>query len=299
MSGERKSYEAGKEHEGQRLDVFLSEQAGLSRSIIKKLQDSVTLNGNGAKLSAKVCEGDIAELSMLPAEPGEIKAENIPIDIIYEDEYIAVINKQAGMVVHPSSGEYSGTLVNALLYHLKGMNFYGEKERAGIVHRLDKDTSGLLVTAKSADIVERLQAQFKERSVEKVYRAIVRGIPKTASGMIDSPIGRHPVYRKKCCVREDGRDALSYYSVEEEGAEHSLLKVRIKTGRTHQIRVHLSSIGHPVCGDELYSKSYNKYECLMLASTMLSFNHPHSAQRMDFTVELPGHMKKLLNSSNF
>lgn len=295
----KKEFRVLKGEEGQRVDVFLGEKSGFSRSQIKKIADSIEVNGNLAKLSLKIKEGDV--ISFVVCEEvttGDIEPENIALDILYEDKHIIVVNKEAGVTVHPGGGVYKGTLVNALLYHAKDMRFFGDKSRAGIVHRLDKDTAGIIITAKSPKDVASIQEQFKDRSVEKIYHAIALGKMKEDFGKIEVPIGRHPKYRKKMCVREDGKPAYTKYKVLKRLSEGNLLEITILTGRTHQIRVHLSYIKHPVAGDEIYSKSASKYRGLMLVAKKISFNHPKTGEKLSFEANYPPHFEEFLRQNS-
>ncbi|MBW5409228.1 RluA family pseudouridine synthase, partial [Brachyspira hampsonii] len=224
--------------------------------------------------------------------------ENIDLDIIYEDKYLLVINKPAGMSVHCSPSEMSGTLVNALLYKIKDFDFVGNKERAGIIHRLDKDTSGLMIIGKNANIVSSIQEQFKNRSIKKIYHAIVIGVLKDNYLKINLPIGRHHTYRKKMTVRDDGKEALTHIKVLKRFNNHTLIEINLKTGRTHQIRVHSSYKGFPVAGDKIYSKSFNKYSGLMLAAKKIEFLHPITKEILDFEIDYPDYFTNFLYSEN-
>ena len=200
------------------------------------------------------------------------------------------------MSVHCSPSERHGTLVNALLYHIKDFNFVGDKSRAGIIHRLDKDTSGIMIVGKNADIVSAIQEQFKNRTIKKIYHAIVIGVLRENFYEINLPIGRHSVYRKKMTVREDGKKALSYIKVLNRFKKHTLIEVNIKTGRTHQIRVHCSYKGFPVAGDKIYSKSYSNYSNLMLIAKQIEFTHPISGEIMKFEVDYTDYFRDFLIS---
>ncbi len=259
---------------GERLDVFLSSRLGISRTKAKSMIDAglVNISGKIPKASKKVAKGDVISGVIPETQSEELKPENIPLEVVYEDSYLAVINKPAGLVVHPSPGHASGTLVNALLWRFSGMEGVGDRKRPGIVHRLDADTSGLIVVAKSSDALCFLQRAFKERSVEKRYRAVVWGSVE-APGVVDLPIGRNPVDRKKMAVRMDGREAVTLYKPISSNGSFSYLDIEIKTGRTHQIRVHMSHIGHPVVGDRLYSRKSFEGR-LLLHSYRLTIPHP-------------------------
>ena len=283
-----------------RLDIFVSEKLNISRSQVKNYLSCILVNGNIKKLSYSLKLNDIVEINIKTddnkKEEEDILAENIDLDILYEDEYLLVVNKPCNMSVHCSSSEKSGTLVNALLYHIKDFNFVGDRSRAGIIHRLDKDTSGLMIVGKNADIVSAIQEQFKNRTIKKIYHAIVVGVLRENFYEINLPIGRHSVYRKKMTVREDGKKALSYIKVLNRFKKHSLIEVNIKTGRTHQIRVHCSYKGFPVAGDKIYSKSYSNYNNLMLIAKEIEFTHPISRNIMKFEVDYTDYFKDFLIS---
>lgn len=297
-------------HEDQRLDTFLSRAyPDLSRSYIKKLveQGFVYVNGEEVrKPSKKVKRGDRVILNVPEPEPLEVKPENIPIDIIYEDEDIAVVFKPCGLVVHPSPGYTSGTLVNALLYHLRNLSSIGGFERPGIVHRLDRETMGIMVVAKNDTAHRKLSEEFAERRTEKLYRAIVKGVPQQDHGVIELPIGRHPVQRKKFSVfSPSSKPAKTEFWVLERfrKLDISLLKVKIHTGRTHQIRVHLSSLGFPVLGDRTYGFKRSSVpeeindlmgECNMLLAYRLGFHHPGTGEWRVFEIENPEPFKSVL-----
>ncbi len=277
----------------QRLDSFLSETLDVSRSQLKHLNIVCYVNDSEKKLSHSLKLGDKVEIKNIDIKDktstAEIEPENIPLNIVYEDESIIIVNKKEGMSVHCSSQKISGTLANALLYHVKDFNFWQDKSRVGIIHRLDKDTSGLLIVGKNPKVIENVQAQFKERTVEKIYHAIIIGNMRAQKEIIDLPIGRHPKYRKKMCVNENGRNAITEYEVLEsfDKDKYSLLKINLHTGRTHQIRVHLSYKGAPVVGDKVYSKSSDNYSRLMLHAKSISFDHPTTGERMYFDSDYP------------
>jgi 23S rRNA pseudouridine1911/1915/1917 synthase len=302
---------------GKRLDAFLAEKIeGWSRSRLQRLVDDgdVLVNQAQAKSSYKLRAEDIIEIELteLPAETFE--PENILLEIIFEDESLAVINKPSGMVVHPGAGISSGTLANAIAYRFKiqDLEFKIEdnldeqskiqniKSKIGIVHRLDKDTSGLIVVAKTEEIHEKLSEQFREREVFKSYVALVHGAVAEKSGTIDAPIAREKHNRTKMAIRRHGRNALSLWKLRKRFEKFTLLNVEIKTGRTHQIRVHLMSINHPVVGDETYNGGRDKtvkdvkirqaigeLNRFFLHAERLSFTHPKTLERMDFYAPLP------------
>ena len=299
----------------QRIDKFLSSyDSTLSRSFIQRLIDngSVTVNGKFAKSSYKLKEGDEIKIEIPELEPSTVKPEPIPLDILYEDESVIVINKPAGMVVHPAAGNYSGTLVNALLYHCRNtLSGIGGIERPGIVHRLDKDTSGLLMVAKDDFTHNHLSKQLKDRTIVRKYLALVKGNIKEDSKKIEIPIGRHVSDRKKMSIKtKRGRIAITEFTVIERFDNYTLLEIRLKTGRTHQIRVHLSAIGHPVAGDKMYGRSQKSEACpeqsrrvrsqppiqrQMLHAAILGFIHPKTGKYLEFNARLPDDMKDILN----
>lgn len=292
--------------EGQRLDMLLvSRHPERSRTSIQKAIDAgcATVNGERGKSGIKLEIGDVVEyhLDELTA-PDEIQPEDIPLDVIYEDDAILVINKPAGLVVHPAAGNQKGTLVAALLFREpEDFAAVGEDAaRPGIVHRLDKDTSGVLVIARTAEAFVTLKKAFQDRQVDKIYLAIANGHFKENFAAIDAPIGRDPKYRQRMAVLDDGgREALTKYRVVAEHRGASLLQVRLYTGRTHQIRVHLSHIGHPVIGDGLYggpTKSPH-FNCArqMLHAWKIALPHPVTGERMVFTAPTPADMRKNLD----
>ncbi len=297
-----------------RLDLFLAHEIkNLSRSQIKKLigERFIKVNERSADPSYKPVKGDKVTVEIPAPASKEVKAENIPLNVVYEDPDVMVINKDAGMVTHPTLDHPSGTLVNALLYHFKGIGSVGESLRPGIVHRLDKDTSGLIVVAKTEKALESLKKQFKARLVEKKYISLVQGKIEKNFGGIDAPIARHSVNRKKFTVSADGKAAHTYYRLIKHigdgpvspGASRggparpaggfSLLEVEPKTGRTHQIRVHLAHIGHPIVGDKLYGgKMLSPRQFLHAA--YLEFIHPVTGKRIHFESKLPEDLQKVL-----
>lgn len=226
----------------------------------------------------------------------QIEPEDINLDIIYEDKDVIVVNKPQEMVVHPAPGVYSGTLVNALLHHCKDLSGINGVARPGIVHRIDKDTSGILVVAKNDISHNNLAAQFKEHSISRVYMALVEGIIKDEQGTIEAPIGRHPVDRIKMAVVKDGRHAVTHYKVIERFKNHTLVECRLETGRTHQIRVHMSHIMHPLVGDPVYGYKKQRFNLKgqMLHAKLLGFIHPTTRQYVEFESELPEYFKKII-----
>ena len=286
--------------DGGRLDVLLSRETGMSRSRAAALMENGCCTVDGAvcrKAGTKVPTG--AEIVLSVPEPREAapKAENIPLEILYEDHDLAVVIKPRGMVVHPAAGHWEGTLVNALLGQLNSLGGIGGELRPGIVHRLDKDTSGLLLVAKNDETQEALSRMLKERLVEKHYRALVEGTMKEKRGRIDAPIDRSRRDRKKMTVDPDGREAVTEWTVLAEGRGCSLLDVHILTGRTHQIRVHMRSINHPVCGDPLYGFERGvRVPCLMLHAYSLRLLHPRSGEELLFRAPLPEDFQQGLRS---
>ena len=289
------------EDANKRLDIFLSEKLNITRSQVKNYLNSIIVNGQPKKLSYSLKLSDIIIIENKITKEyfeEEPKPENIPLNIIYEDKYLIVINKPANMSVHCSASETSGTLVNALLYHIKDFDFTGSKKRAGIIHRLDKDTSGIIIVGKNANVVLSIQEQFRKREVKKIYHAILVGSLKENFLEINLPIGRHNLYRKKMTVREDGKEALTYIKVLRRFKNHTLAKINLKTGRTHQIRVHCSYKGFPVAGDKIYSKSFSKYCGLMLVAKKIEFVHPITKDIMKFEIDYPNYFREFLYSDS-
>ena len=289
------------ETSGVRLDKFISDaNIDLSRSAAVNLIENgaVLVNDSVVSKKYKLSQGDIVVVNVPDPTPYEAKAENIPLDIVYEDECLLVVNKPKGMVVHPAAGNYDGTLVNALLYHcgdsLSGINGV---LRPGIVHRIDKDTSGLLIVAKNDFAHRSLAEQIKEHSFTREYESIVFGNLKDDEGTVDAPIGRNPKDRKKMCVIEkNSKNAVTHYSVITRYKGYTHIKCNLETGRTHQIRVHMAYIGHPVSGDKLYSVKNEKVDCegQCLHARKIGFIHPKTNEYIEFTSELPDYFKKYL-----
>ena len=298
MNKER--YIITEDDKNKRLDMYIASlNLDISRSLAqKKIQnEEVLVNGQKAKESYKLKENDIVEIFIVEPKETELKAEDIPLNIIYEDNDIVVINKEKGMVVHPGNGNLEGTLVNAVLNHCKGtLSGIGGEIRPGIVHRLDKDTSGLIIVAKNDKAHINLSEQIKNREVKKIYTALVRGIIPENEATINMPIGRSNIDRKKMAVRKDGKEAITHIKVEKRYNGYTLIKVKIDTGRTHQIRVHMAQIGYPVIGDEVYSNGKNEFKVhgQMLHSTILEFKHPITGEKMHLEAELPEYFKNIL-----
>ena len=297
---------------GQRLDIFLSQSdAAISRSHIKCVieEGDVLVNGIIPKVSQRLKEGDVIILTQRPPIEALAVPQNIPLDIVYEDAAIIVINKPVGMVVHPAPGNHDNTLVNALLFHCHDLSGIGGVLRPGIVHRLDKDTSGLIVAAKSDDAHRHLSAQFEKHEVQKKYLALVWGNTKDKQGEIVKPVGRHTIDRKKMSTNtKRGKEALTFWKVIERFDVATLLEVEIKTGRTHQIRVHLSDLRYPIIGDAVYGGATNKIRDITnpvlkaqikafnrqaLHAAYLSFIHPQTGKRVEFNADMPKDMADL------
>lgn len=277
--------------DGRRLDVLLAEQTGLTRSRIAALmaEGHVTADGQPvSKAGFKARPGQEICLTVPAPRPAVPQAQDIPLTILYEDDDLAVVVKPCGMVVHPAAGNEDGTLVNALLHHLDSLGGIGGELRPGIVHRLDKDTSGLLLVAKNDAAQLALSRQLAAREMEKHYRALVEGTLREDAGRIEAAIARSKKDRKKMAVDEDGREAITEWTVLHRCHGATLLDVHILTGRTHQIRVHMKHIGHPVCGDPIYGNPRGlKVPRLMLHAYSLTFTHPATGERLTFTAPLP------------
>lgn len=279
------------EQSGERLDVFCARAGEMTRSAAQRMiaEGDILLNGSTAKANQKLKVKDQVTVLIRPAAEVDIVPENIPIDIVYEDADIAVIDKPKGMVVHPAPGNPNGTLVNALMYHLSGLSGIGGEVRPGIVHRIDKLTSGLIVAAKNDGAHASLAAQLKEHSARRTYIAIVDGNIKEDRGTVDAPIGRHPVDRKRMAVVKDGRNAVTHWRVLERYGVYTLIEARLETGRTHQIRVHMAHIKHPVAGDTVYGSAKPRLglEGQALHAARLELTHPSSGERMLFKAKVP------------
>lgn len=290
------------EDEGKRIDAYLaSRNEELSRVAIQRLidEEKILVNKKKTKASYKVQDGDLITLEEEQPKEVSLKAEKIPIEIIYEDKDIIVVNKPKGMVVHPANGNPDGTLVNAIMAICKdSLSGIGGELRPGIVHRLDKDTSGVLIVAKNDKAHINMSEQIKEHEVEKTYIALVRGIVKENEASINMPIGRSEKDRKKMAVKKNGKSAITHFKVLERFPKHNctLLEIKIETGRTHQIRVHLSHIGYPVIGDEVYSSGKNEWnlkgQCLHAKS--LKFKHPITNKEMFLEAKIPDYLKNII-----
>lgn len=294
---------------GKRADIALSSLIpDLTRSQVRRLIDEglILVEGRPVKPSKKLSGGESVYVTQPPPQPLEAKPQDIPVHILYEDDYIVIVNKPRGMTVHPGAGVGDGTLVNALLYRCRGLSGIGGKLRPGIVHRLDKGTSGVMVVAKGDLAHESLVNQFKSRTVEKVYLAIVAGSIKGESGSFSSPIGRHPTDRIRMSTRtRTGKEAITLWRVIKRYKYATLVEARPKTGRTHQIRVHFAENGYPILGDRVYGPRSYKSDLLESVSKMLGrqalhalslcFIHPWTGERMEFHTEIPEDMKRLIN----
>lgn len=288
------------EDSGKRIDKYISENiAELTRSAVQGIiaKNGITADGKAVSKNYKIKGTETIEVEIPEAEPMDAVPEDIPIEIVYEDDDLLVVNKPKGMVVHPAHGNYHGTLVNALLFHcgesLSGINGV---IRPGIVHRIDKNTSGLLIVAKNDKSHLHLAEQIKAHSFTREYEAIVSGPLKQESGTVDAPIGRHKTDRKKMCVTaENSRNAVTHYSLIKQYGGYAHIKCRLETGRTHQIRVHMAYIGNAVLGDDVYGKAYKGIEGQCLHARKIGFIHPSTEEYMEFTSELPDYFKSIIN----
>lgn len=293
---------ADRSDSGVRLDRWLTDQSeiDLSRSAVAKLIESGNVSVNGKQLSKsyKVSFGDIIGVHIPDPVDADILPEDIPLDVVFEDEYLLIVNKPQGMVVHPAPGNYSGTLVNALLYRYKDrLSGINGVIRPGIVHRIDKNTSGLLIVAKTDKAHIGLAEQIKVHSFTREYEAIALGRFKESSGTIDAPIGRDKADRKRMCVTtQNSKNAVTHYEVLDEMGNYSYMRFRLETGRTHQIRVHSAYMGHPILGDDVYGKPYKGCKGQCLHARKIGFIHPISGEYLEFSSELPEYFRKLLQT---
>lgn len=286
---------------GGRIDAWLAGRVGeYSRTYFQKLVEngSVTVNGAAVKTNHRLKEGDAVRIVIPAPERLDVCAENIRLDILYEDDDVVVVNKPRGMVVHPAAGNYSGTLVNALMEHCRGsLSDINGVIRPGIVHRIDKDTSGVLVVAKNNSAHEKLSERLKEHDIQRVYIAVAEGVIREDSGKIDAPVGRHPVERKKMSVNtKTGRRAVTHFRVLERFTGATLVELKLETGRTHQIRVHMSFIGHPLLGDTVYGRKRQAagIKGQALHARLLGFVHPGTGEYMEFAAEPPEDFRQLV-----
>ncbi len=285
-----------------RLDVFLSEKLGKTRSAVKKMTDDkkVTVNGKYEKAGKVLKVGD--EVAAVISDPVklDLEAENIPLDIVYQDKDIAVINKPQGLTVHAGNGVHGSTLVNALLYHLDSLSGINGVIRPGIVHRIDKDTSGLLVVAKNDEAHLSLSEQIKSKTCHRIYRALVEGVVKDNEGVIDTFIGRSDKNRTMMAVKSEGRRSVTHYKVLKRYKDYTYMEFSLETGRTHQIRVHTKYIGHPIVGDPVYGYKNQKFKLngQLLHAYRLELTHPATGERMTFEAPLPDYFQDILQKLN-
>lgn len=309
LENDKKEIIVSNESKGERIDAFISNAEGITRSAAARLCENgmVLVLGKAVAKNYKLRGGETVEISYPPVEPDDAIPENIPLDIVYEDDDIIVVNKPSGMVVHPAPGNPSGTLVNALLYHCgESLSGIGGVVRPGIVHRIDKDTSGLLVVAKNDEAHLSLSSQIKKHDVSRIYYAIACGSLKNDEGTVNAPLGRSPSDRKKMAIIKDptknAKEAITHYSVLERFHGFTFVRCRLETGRTHQIRVHMASLGHPLLGDEVYGGDKTKFgqatkvlisgQCLHAGELVLT--HPKTGKEMHFESKMPDNMIALL-----
>lgn len=299
MDDERKKIIIVSDEENQRIDLFISKKTGETRNYVQNLiaEGRITVNERDVKANYKVKIQDAIEISIPPPVVLDVEAEDIALDIVYEDDDLAIVNKPQGMVVHPAPGHYSGTMVNGLIYRLKNLSTINGVMRPGIVHRLDKNTSGLMLVAKNDKAHNFLAKCLKEHSIDRIYYALVEGNIKEDEGEINAPLGRSEKDRKKRTVtNKNSKEAITNYWVVERYGNYTLVKLQLKTGRTHQIRVHMKYIGHPVVGDDVYGSKMNKFglDGQLLHSKVLGFVHPTTNKYMEFESELPDYFLKVL-----
>lgn len=296
-----KEYIVSQEEKGKRLDAYIPNvDSNITRTSAQRLIDdgNILVNGNKVKVSYKIQKNDRISIEIPEPKTIELKAQNIPIEIVYEDNDIIVVNKPKGMVVHPANGNPDGTLVNAIMAICKdSLSGIGGEIRPGIVHRIDKDTSGLLIVAKNDNAHVKMSEQIKNHEVKKTYIALVRGVFKENEATIDMPIGRSTADRKKMAVNKNGKNAITHIKVLKRFDKYTLLQVNIETGRTHQIRVHLSHIGYPIVGDYTYSNGKNEFDVVgqCLHAQKLEFKHPITQKDMCLEAELPQYFKDILD----
>lgn len=289
-----------KSSSGERLDSYIvSVDKNLTRATVQRLleEKNILVNGVQKKSSYKVKDDDVIEVNIPEVKETKLEAQDIPVDIIYEDSDIIVVNKPKGLVVHPANGNPDGTLVNAIMNICKdSLSGIGGEKRPGIVHRLDKDTSGILIVAKNDKAHLQMSEQIKNREVKKIYIALVKGVISENEATINMPIARSKKDRKKMAVDKDGKEAVTHFKVLKRYDKYTLLEIKIDTGRTHQIRVHMAEIGHPVVGDEVYSNGKNEFGVRgqMLHAKSLDFCHPITGKKMHLEAEIPEYFKKVL-----
>ncbi len=284
---------------GQRIDRYLADVQDLSRSFLQKIlkDGEVAVNGKSVKANYKLREGDRIEFEVPEAVEPDIAAEDIPLSILYEDADVLVVDKPKGMVVHPAAGHYSRTLVNAVMYHCKGeLSGINGVLRPGIVHRIDRDTTGSIIICKNDMAHNEIARQLKEHSINRRYRAIVTGVLKDDEGTIEGAIGRDKKDRKKMAITADGKPAVTHYRVLQRFKYYTYVECVLETGRTHQIRVHMASIGHPLLGDEVYGRKTDKYKCegQCLHAMTLGFHHPRTGEYIEVNAPLPPYFEHLL-----
>lgn len=284
---------------GERIDRFLADSQDLTRSFLQKIlkEGEVIVNGKSVKANYKLRKGDRIEFEIPEAVEPDIVAEDIPLSILYEDADVLVVDKPKGMVVHPAAGHYSRTLVNAVMYHCKGeLSGINGVLRPGIVHRIDRDTTGSIIICKNDMAHNEIARQLKEHSISRRYRAIVTGVLKDEEGTIEGAIGRDKKNRKKMAITADGKPAVTHYRVLQRFKHYTYVECVLETGRTHQIRVHMASIGHPLLGDEVYGRRSDKYKCegQCLHAMTLGFHHPRTGEYIEVNAPLPPYFEHLL-----
>lgn len=284
---------------GERIDRFLADSQDLTRSFLQKIlkEGEVIVNGKSVKANYKLRKGDRIEFEIPEAVEPDIVAEDIPLSILYEDADVLVVDKPKGMVVHPAAGHYSRTLVNAVMYHCKGeLSGINGVLRPGIVHRIDRDTTGSIIICKNDTAHNEIARQLKEHSINRRYRAIVTGVLKDEEGTIEGAIGRDKKDRKKMAITADGKPAVTHYRVLQRFKHYTYVECVLETGRTHQIRVHMASIGHPLLGDEVYGRRSDKYKCegQCLHAMTLGFHHPRTGEYIEVNAPLPPYFEHLL-----
>ncbi len=284
---------------GERIDRFLADSQDLTRSFLQKIlkEGEIIVNGKSVKANYKLRKGDRIEFEIPEAVEPDIVAEDIPLSILYEDADVLVVDKPKGMVVHPAAGHYSRTLVNAVMYHCKGeLSGINGVLRPGIVHRIDRDTTGSIIICKNDMAHNEIARQLKEHSINRRYRAIVTGVLKDEEGTIEGAIGRDKKDRKKMAITADGKPAVTHYRVLQRFKHYTYVECVLETGRTHQIRVHMASIGHPLLGDEVYGRRSDKYKCegQCLHAMTLGFHHPRTGEYIEVNAPLPPYFEHLL-----